>query len=138
MNKWQIICPVAALLVAGMVAGIIVVRDQHRGVIIAASRSLGSDLVAATNSSRLVRLSPHLRAQLGELLASPTRVSSVLAGDVPPPAGDGSACSRVILTNAAGRQLLIRLRDEGAGRFEVVGFRNLAEEGGVARHELPD
>ena len=56
MNKWQIICPAVAVLVAGMVFGIVAVRGQHRGFITVASRSIGSDLIRATNSSHLVRI----------------------------------------------------------------------------------
>ncbi len=126
MNKWQIICPVAALLVAGVVVGVIAMRSQHHGVIYVASRRAGMDLVSATNSTRLVRISPFLKARLEKMLASPTQVAAVFVGDAPPPIGDGNACSRLVLTNAAGERLLIRLRDAGSGRFEVVGFRNLS------------
>jgi hypothetical protein len=127
MNRWQIICPVAALLVAGVVAGAIVIRKQHRVVVSMDSRALGSDLITVTNSPRLVRLSPFLRERLVQLLGSPTQVAAVLAGDAEPPTGDGSACSRVVLTNAAGNRLLLRLREAGTGKFEVVGFRNLSK-----------
>ena len=124
MNKWQIICPVAALLVGGMVAGFVAVRGQHRGVIVAASSSIGRDLISTTNSTHLVRVNPYLRARLSQLLGSPTRVAAVLPGDEPPPAGDGMACSRLVLTNNAGQRLLIRLRQaDRSGMFDVVGFR---------------
>ncbi len=92
-----------------------------------ASRSLGAELIAATNSPHLVRMSPFLKAQLDRMLGSPTRVAAVLAGDAPRPAGDGSACSRIVLTNAVGHGLLLRLRQAGSGKFEVVGFRTLSE-----------
>ena len=122
MNKWQIICPVAALIVAGMVVAVVAVKAQRRGIIIAASSSIGHDLITATNSSRLVYVSPYLKAQLSTLLGSPTRVGAVLSGDEPN--GGGMACSRLVLTNSAGQRLVIRLRQEGGfGMFEVVGFR---------------
>jgi hypothetical protein len=71
---------------------------------------------------------PHLKAQLSELLRSPTRISTVRLGDAPPPAGDGKACSRLVLTNKAGQRLLIRLRQvDRPGMFEVLGFRNISE-----------
>jgi hypothetical protein len=127
MNKWQIICPVAALVVAAMVIGVVAKRSQHRSVISMASRSLGSELIAATNSPHLVRMSPYLRARLEQLLSSPTHVASVLPGDEAPPIGDGSACSRLVLTNNAGQRLLLRLREAAGGRFEVVGFRSLSD-----------
>ena len=125
MNKWQIICPVVALLVGGIVAVNIAARSQRRGIIIAASSSLGHDLITSTNSAHLIRVNPFLRAKLSRLLGSPTHVASVLAGDSPKPDGDGSACSRLVLTNNAGQRLLIRLRQAGgAGMFEVVDFRD--------------
>jgi hypothetical protein len=127
MNKWQIICPVAALLVAAVVMGVVARRGQHRDIVQMASRSLGAELISATNSPRLVRMSPFLKARLEKLLASPTQLAAVLTGDAPPPVGDGSACSRLVLTNAAGHRLLIRLREAGSGMFEVVGFRNLSD-----------
>jgi len=127
MNKWQIICAVAILLAAAMLAPFVVKRSQQRGVISAASRSLGVELIASTNSSRLVRMSPYLRARLEQMLGSPTHVASVLLGDEAPPVGDGSACSRLVLTNAAGQRLLIRLRQAGDGTFEMVGFRSLSD-----------
>jgi hypothetical protein len=127
MNKWQIICPVAALLVFGMVMAVVATRGQHRGIIIAASSSIGHDLITVTNSSRLFRLRPHLRTRLSELLGSPTHIAAVLPGDEQPPTGDGSACSRLVLTNNAGQRLLIRLRQANrSGMFEVVGFQSLS------------
>jgi hypothetical protein len=73
----------------------------------------------------LIRVNPFLRAKLSALLGSPTHVAGVLAGDSPKPDGDGSACSRPVLTNSGGQRLLIRLRQAGeAGMFEVVGFRD--------------
>ncbi|MCX6927365.1 MAG: hypothetical protein NT154_29795 [Verrucomicrobia bacterium] len=128
MTKQQMIWPVVALLVVGLVSGVMIMKRQHRRVIGAASLSVGRDLIATTNSTHLVRFGPHLRGRLSELLRSPTHVSTVRLGDVPPPEGDGKACSRLVLTNNAGQRLLIRLRQVGRpGMFEVLGFRNVSE-----------
>ena len=128
MNKWQIICPVVAMLIVGLVFGIVAVRGQHRGFISVASRSIGGDLIASTNSSHLVRIGPDLQAHLSELLSARTHVADVLLGDEPSPFGDGAACSRLVLTNDAGRGLLIRLRPaEESGMFHVLGFRTVSE-----------
>ena len=124
MNKRQIICLVVAMLVLGLVVALLVVRSQNRGLIRAASLSIGQDLIRTTNSTHLVRVGPYLRAQLSDLLASPTRVATVLLGDARSPDGDGSACSRLVLTNKAGHRLLIRLRRaDRTGMFDAVGFR---------------
>ncbi len=128
MSKWQIICPVVAILIAGLGSGITAVRGQHRGFISVASRSIGGDLIATTNSPHLVRIGPGLQARLSELLSVRTHVAEVLLGDEPSPFGDGTACSRLVLTNDAGRGLLIRLRPaEQSGMFHVLGFRAVSE-----------
>jgi hypothetical protein len=125
MNKWQITCPVVALLIGGVVMIAVVVKRQHRAVITAASRTIGAELISATNSSHLVRMSPYLRAQLTQLLGSPTHVATVLTGD--DPGTGGLACSRLVLTNHAGQLLRLRLRQaDRSGNFDVVGFRSSA------------
>jgi hypothetical protein len=128
MKKRRILYPVVALLVAGLVLVIVVAMNRHSGFIRSASRSIGGDLIRATNSTHLVRVGPHLRAQLSQLLGKPTQLTAVLLGDAPSPQGDGRACSRVVLANAAGRRLSIRLRQaDRSGMFEVLGFRVLSE-----------
>ena len=109
-----------------MIVLVVVKTNQRHRQISAASRVLGSDLIRATNSVHLVRMSPFLKARLEEMLASPTQLTGVVLGDEPSPAGDGSACSRLVLKNAKGERLLIRLRQAGNGKFEVVGFRSVA------------
>jgi hypothetical protein len=116
------------MLIVGLVFGIIAIRGQHRGFISVASRSIGGDLIASTNSSHLVRIGPDLQARLSELMAARTHVADVLLGDEPSPYGDGTASSRLVLTNDAGRGLLIRLRPaEQSGMFHVLGFRTVSE-----------
>jgi len=128
MNKWQIFYPVIALLIVGLVFGVIAIRGQHRGFISVASRSIGDDFIASTNSSHLVRIGLDLQAQLSELLSARTHIADVLMGDEPSPYGDGTASSRLVLTNDAGRGLLIRLRPaEQSGMFHVLGFRTVSE-----------
>jgi hypothetical protein len=88
-----------------------------------ASLSIGRELISATNSQHLIQVSPDLQARMAELLASPTRISSVVLGDMAPPMSDGKACSRLVLTNDAGRGLLIRLsRAEQSGKFRVLDY----------------
>jgi hypothetical protein len=123
MNKWQILCPVTAMVVIGAIVGILALQGQHRRFISTASSGIGADLIRATNSPHLVRLSPFLQQRLARLLRARTQVAAVLEGDDARPEGDGSACSRLVLTNTAGDRLLIRLRRTGSGKFEVVGFR---------------
>jgi len=126
MNKWQIICPVVAILVVGLVLGMVAMRAEHRGFIIVASRSIGGELIASTNSSHLVRIGPDLQSRLSDLLSVRTDIADVVLGDEPSPFGDGTACSRLVLTNDVSRGLLVRLRPaEQSGMFHVLGFRTV-------------
>ena len=128
MNKWQIICPVVALLIAGLAFAIIRSKDHRNYFISRMSYSIGRDLIKATNSAHLVRIEPDLEAGLAELLSSTSRVSSVLLGDEPSPSQNGTASCRLVLTNVAGKALLIRLRlTEEPGIFQVLGHRTLSE-----------
>ena len=114
------------MALAAVVLARIIGKQEHRSFIVVASRSIGHDLITSTNSSHLVRLGPDLTSKLGELLTATTRVSSVLLGDAPAPFGDGTACSRLVLTNEAGRSLAIRLRQaDDRGKFHVLGFQTV-------------
>ena len=94
-----------------------------------ASLSIGSELIRTTNSSRLGNIGPDLQAQLASLLGAPTQVSTVLFGDEPPPIGDGRARCRLVLTNAIGQGLLIRLGKEHAtNHFRVLGFHSISQK----------
>jgi len=124
MNKWQIICPVVSLALIAIVFAAITGRNHRRGFITMASRSIGDDLIRTTNSSHLVPLDRAFQAQLSELLSTRTYVARVFVGDEAPPKADSTACSRLVLRNESGRELLIRLgRAEVAGTFRVLSFK---------------
>ena len=129
MNKWQIICPLVAMLLALLVFGVIQGSKEHRYFIRGATASIGNDLITDTNSSALVPrprddgISIHLQKRLSDLHSSPLYIAAVLLGDEPRPTGDGSACSRLVLTNEAGDGILIRLgQAKTIGKFEVLGY----------------
>src|SRR5258705_13718669 len=102
MNKWQIICPLVALLITALTFRIIQARGEHRNFITAASYTIGGDLIARTNSSHLVHIGPHLQSLLSELIGAPTHALNVLLGDEPWPFGNGTDCGRLWLTNDLG------------------------------------
>src|ERR1700745_734849 len=102
MNKRAIIW--SAVAIAIVAAVLVVLATKHRletsnQLITSRTYQIGQDLIAHRSSQHLAGLPPGLAGQLSNLLGSPTRVSTVLLGDEPPPIGDGSACSRLILTN---------------------------------------
>ncbi len=123
MNKWQIICPLAAFAIVAVVFAMVSGSKHHRYYVQAQTHMLGQELIATTNSSRLGRLDSGLQKRLSEFLASPAHVAAVLLGDEPSPIGDGVASSRLILSNAAGERLAIRLRQgSGPEKFYVLNF----------------
>jgi hypothetical protein len=122
MNKWQIICPVVAFLLVGAVVVVWGGAKQHRLFLTDQAWLIGNDLIESTNSSRVVTVGPSLRARLETFLAHPASVSQTVLGDEPG-LGDGAATSRVILTNAVGDKIGIRLRWDGSSeKSDVLGF----------------
>jgi hypothetical protein len=123
MNRWQIICPVIALVVFVFVLGILHERSEHRGFTLERTHQIGRELIASTNSPNLDNCNPEMRKWLSEFLRTPTEVFKVLIGDEPRPIGDGTACSRLFLKNNAGGLLGIRLGPEPDSlRFRVLGY----------------
>jgi hypothetical protein len=127
MLKWVFIIWFAVMaVVVFFVSGTI--KGQRQVQLHVMCTGIGRQLISLTNSSSLVHLGPDLHAQLATLLSSTTRVSTVLFGDEPPPFGDGKASSRLVLTNAVGHGLLIRLqREPGTNLFRVLSFRSTSE-----------
>ncbi len=113
-------------------------RNHHRYFVYAHSRMIGEELATATNSPHLVQLGPDLQNCLSQFLASPAGLSDVQLGDERSPLGDRSACSRIILSNAAGARLGIRLcQNEAPGKFHVLGFWAVTEPDGAANRSQP-
>jgi hypothetical protein len=128
MNRWQIICPVVAIAIFVLVTAMIHGRKQHDSFIRMTTYGVGREIIETTNSSHLIKIGPGLQARLSELLVSPTHIATVLLGDEPSPIGDGSACSRLVLTNDLGDGVVIRLRQaDTPGTFHVVGFLKAAD-----------
>ena len=128
MNKWQIICPIAAMAIAAVVVlkliSASVNRDSNRQQVY----QIGRELITTTNSARVDRLGHGLEQRLSDFLGSPSGVAAVKSGDEPSPIGNGQATSRLFLTNSSGQHLGIRLRREStSGQFHVLGFWNVAK-----------
>jgi hypothetical protein len=133
MNKWQIIFPVAAMVVVAGVLAVMSGRKHHHADVIARTQMIGQDLIAKTNSPHLLRMSPLVQKRLAEFLQSKAGVAEVKLGDEPAPIGDGTASSRLILSNAAGVRLGIRLeQDSEPERFYFLGFWTITNPAGAA------
>ncbi len=112
--------------------------NHHRYYLYAQTRMIGQELIATTNSTRLVHLGSGLQKRLAEFLASPAGIAEAVLGDEPSPIGDGAACSRLVVSNAAGGRLGIRLRqDSEPERFHVLGFWTITEPDGAAKGNYP-
>jgi hypothetical protein len=115
-------------VVAVIAALTVLVAMTHRfgtsnQVLTARTYQIGQDLISHANSTFLAGLPPGLAGQLSNLLKSPTRIAAVLSGDEPPPVGDGSACSRLILTNQLAKGLELRLCPASTpDKFRVLGY----------------
>lgn len=127
MNKWQIICPVVAIVILAFAVGFNRSRNDRNYFLQTATHSVGRDIIATTNSSRLVKVGPTLQSKLSELSISPMNVAAVLIGDEPFPYVNGKANSRLVLTNDSRDGVVIRLRHaDQAGTFHVLGFLSVS------------
>jgi hypothetical protein len=121
--RWpQIICPLVALVIAAVVFGVVHSREHSHYYLRAHAEQVARDLIATTNSAKLVAFAPRLRQQLANYLGSPTAIQGVRFGDLPAPAGNGQAAVCVLLTNS-NRPLVIRLAPTpSADKFDLLGF----------------
>ena len=123
MNKTQIIASLVLLLMVGLIFAYLQARNDERYYIMSRSAQIGRDLIAATNSELLVEIGPKLNGRLKQFLGSPAGFAAVSLADEPKPIGDGSAHSRVFLTNGSNECLGIRLRQDSIpDRFQVLSF----------------
>ncbi len=138
MNKWQIICPLAAMGLVVLTLGVIHERSEQRRFMLVATSSVAWDLVHMTNSELLATIEPKLHASLSELLASTGFVAQVLLGDDQQPSGGGKACSRFTLTNRLGYTLAVRLgRDPDPKAFRILSYKVTTEPDGAAKRSQP-
>ena len=126
MNKWQIICPLAAMAIIALLLAWGQGSAHTRYYLTTQGRQIGLDLVKTTNSPQLVRLGVGLEGRLSSLLVTNAGVDQVLLGDEPSPIGNGKASCRLILTNAAADSLGIRLRAD-SGKFHVLGYYSVTQ-----------
>lgn len=126
MNKRLIAWLILVLAILGAIAAVITMKNRLGAsdqMVTSRTYQIGQDLIAKANSPQLAGMPPGLAGQLSNLLGSPTHVSAVLLGDEPPPVGDGSACSRLILTNQRAKGLELRLCSaQDPSKFRVMGY----------------
>jgi hypothetical protein len=138
MNKWQIICPLVAMFIVALGAGVIHERGEHHRFVMTVTRAIGQDLVTSTNSPHLSGVTPLLHTQLSALLRSKTDVATVIIGDERAPTGPGKAWSQLLLTNDLGEALTIRIGpDTNSWFYTVLSYRTIAEPGGAANRGQP-
>ncbi|HWN94887.1 MAG TPA: hypothetical protein VNT99_07630 [Methylomirabilota bacterium] len=123
MNRTQIIILLIALAIAGAVAFLFMSGPSDPRAFLVQTRQIGQELIATTNSQRLMVIGSGLHERLAQLLASPTLVEEVLPGDEPEPLGNGKATTRLILKNQKGERLGIRLQKrEDGDKIDVLGY----------------
>jgi hypothetical protein len=95
--------------------------------------SMGYELRNATNSAMLVGATPEFRADLASVLGQGTWD---LIDRSPP--RDPWSVVRLVLTNAHGQALHMRLRDEfPSGALRLLSYRRMTEPGGPANRRQP-
>ena len=129
MNKLQqIIVTGSGIAIGAAILGFAHSRLNHQRSLTTRTHQIGQELITNTNSLHLISLRPGLAGQLSDLLGSPTRVAAVLPGDEPAPVGDGSACSRLILTNQLAKGLEFRLGyASDPEKLEILGYWPLGQ-----------
>jgi len=134
----------AAAAVIATVVGANFVRsaaESRRYVTLIATASAGHELINATNTIHMIQLDPAFRTCLSRLLISPTGIQKVVLGDERPPVGDGHASSRLVLTNALGQGLAVRLRlrheASNGPIFDVLSYWKISEAGAPADRIQP-
>ena len=128
MRKWILTAVLLAVVSALITTSYIHHRNNRNGLHRSLTKQIGEDLIASKDSKLVVRVGDGLRVKLSEYTAGHAKVADVRVGDEPPPTGDGSATSRVILSNDAGGVLSIRLKPAGDGRFHILGFVTLSKK----------
>jgi hypothetical protein len=126
MNKWQIICPVAAMgifLLLAIPRYANRMHMAHEDAITWRAYCAGRELERTTNSTLLASIDPQLHEVLVRFLTTPSEYEDVVyKGDETPPLGDGTATHRLYLSNADGQWIALRLRNDPAlGKFQVLG-----------------
>ena len=121
MNKWQIYCPVIALLIVANVGVFRQKRIQHRAYVASRTETIAYNLLNTNNSPYLVSPPSDLLVQVATLKRHPAGIQSHGLGDTAAPVGNDDACSHFILTNAVSQELGVRLEQSGKN-FEVLGY----------------
>ena len=135
--NWKFIGPLATVAMLVFMFGVLS-GSRHRLSERGRIWLIGHELIATTNSTRLLHVASGLEARLSKFLASPAGVAEVRLGDEPSPIGNGTACSRLILSNAAGEHLGIRFgRASEPERFDVLGWWTITEPDGPANGSQP-
>jgi len=121
MNKWQVYCPVLALLAIAIVWTLHQGRVQRRRYVSARTQTIAYQLLGAAHSPYLHHGPATLLRQLEILSLRPAGIQSHALGDTEAPIGNQEACSHFVLTNAIGQELGVRLKPSGKD-FEVLGY----------------
>lgn len=115
----------SVLLLVLFVMGVVQGRNHHRIFILSRGRTIGTELIATTNSDHVVHVGEELRTQLAKLLVSPTKVKEVTLGDGP--LGNGTANVCITIENKNGEALEIRIKQSSIpDKFDILGFWTIA------------
>jgi hypothetical protein len=121
MNKWQIICPLAAVALL-VVWSATFSPGPNPPAFYAAAFQVSREVLATTNSTRLVSMDPALKSSLQDLLTSPANFAGMHmeTNDQAEPA---AKVLTLYFANEAGRRLDLKLRwDPKLKKFTTLGY----------------
>ena len=119
MNKWQIICPLAAMGLVAIALGFRHAGSHTREDLFAAASLVGDDIARSTNSERITDDGPALKSNLLQFLAVPAKCGGVR----PETPDEGKPTAVVSLVNEAGDRFDLHLRWEAKLRkFALMGY----------------
>jgi hypothetical protein len=126
MNKTQLACLVVAIVTVLLVGVVMQARSHLHLYLMGSGRMIGEELIATTNSTKVVHLEQGLPSRLGELLSSPTRVDAVWTGDAFKESARADVC--VALSNQDELSLGLRIkRANKSNSFHILGYWTIAE-----------
>jgi hypothetical protein len=132
MNKWQIICPLAAvvlfLLLAAAPRAVSRYKMHRMDSITTAVRCVGWDLEQQTNSTWLAVVTPELKKTLENFLTTPScYIETLRFGDASASARDRAAIYDLYIKNFDDACMSLKLKyDSKLKKFHVLGFQHPA------------
>ena len=123
MNKWQIICPIAAMLLFVLALDFLFHRNIERVSYLIEASFVGRDLITTTNSDRITSTPPEFKRALAAFLASPAKSAGIRRHSAE--AGHPETPIATVILAKKRERLAITLRwQPNLRKFDLITFTN--------------